>query len=148
MSVRVFFLKTRECLPESDSEQSACRYRPRPHRDSGRSSNDFPKPRPSCRAHGVSYARGELSAPRRRDSRLRSPKWDDANQGSHDFLCSFFFGLCVNVCGWRQSGRSSIVLSVAVCRFCSRISLLLAYCTVIVYTCHFSALLFIATWLL
>ena len=50
------------------------------------------KPRPNCRVYGARDARHELvGAPRRRDSRLRSPKWDDANQGSDHFLFSLGF---------------------------------------------------------
>ena len=83
------------------SKRSVCHSPPRPHRDSGRSPNELPqKPRPSCRAHGVSYARHELGAPRLRDSRLRSPRW--TTRAGKSPLC-FSLGFCVNVCGWRQS---------------------------------------------
>ena len=106
LSVRVFFFKTRECLPEGDSGESACRSRPRPHRDSGAARAAPPKTRPNCRAHGARDARHELvGAPRQRDSR-GGRQVDDAFR---EVATSFFFGFCVNVCGWRLSDQVELL---------------------------------------
>ena len=91
------------------------------------------KPRPSCRAHGARDARHELvGAPRRRDSRLRSPSGRRV-QGSRDIL--FLWVLCK--CLWVAPVLPSrIVVSVAVCwSLVSSISLHCLFIVLCLNTC-------------
>ena len=79
---------------KGSSKRSACHSPPRPHRDSGRSSNHFPpKSRPSYRAHGARYARhqaGRCTTPEGLEAAVA--KVDDAQR---KVATSFFFGVFV-----------------------------------------------------